>query len=689
VTKNDGKTKKSAIIVLMLICLLSTPTYVSASTTNAAANNSVNELTSNNGTAESTSGEAYSGDDEYYIDDGLSEAKDYYNENGSPNSAGNSAVNKYAELDNATIIESINTSINVAVSNIYTVTKEVKVYYNTEAGHTITMKIPINNSESSGDSIKDVKVRSDLEGTKFETSISEGNFNILINDLTTGLVYANYIITYDHVSNGDESKKYDLLTQDLIGFYDSPVYKLNFSILMPSKYEQKELEFTDINGMKLNIFNSIENSTLSGYYDNKLENGSVVIALKISDGYFNSTAKTGFIQTILMLLSTLCVLMIMGGFALSGLSYYKFGRSQRILPLTQRKPIEGLSPVDIIVALTGSTTNENIMLYILQLANEGYIAIKDRTYKHQRNRNPANGYDIRKIKNYDGDDINAKEFMKIIFKNSDSVTPVELSNTSYKLLNHLRIKIQDRGVKNLWEIDNAGRKLCSNIGLIIPLLVSLLLSLYNLEAGLSLKTLSVVYGPITAVLIYMLIKTVDKLIKKRNMMRGGVADTMTWIYVFSTTAVVLAIAGSFNNNMFSKHSILMTLAYLVEIILIYCSCNMKKRTEKGIDMCGRILGFRQFMVESNEIAVKRAVLKDEQYIYKSLPYAIALDVAKGGWLSVMDSCYIDNPAWYESSDENEFRLVDFMKDWHMITSAILEEPSMKKDKDADSNDDAQ
>ena len=53
--------------------------------------------------------------------------------------------------------------------------------------------------------------------------------------------------------------------------------------------------------------------------------------------------------------------------------------------------------------------------------------------------------------------------------------------------------------------------------------------------------------------------------------------------------------------------------------------------------------------------------------------AIALNVATEGWLSQMDGCFIDNPTWYISESDAEFKMIDFMKDWTIIKEKILEE----------------
>lgn len=654
-------------LILIVVSFILNPLQASATTVNKD---------------QSFSNDTYAGDDTYYLNDDSSEQSDYYKESGAPYEADVIVGQKYAEWDNPVIVESMTTDIIVSEDNTYNVTKTVKVYYNTESDHELSLIIPLNNFlTTDSDSVSNVELTSSLEGTGYKTSSDSNGFAIVITDVTEGCTYADYTITYTYISRGDDAQNHDAFMQDLMGFKDTPVCKLNFSVTMPKEYEQKNLYFRNSSAGNVEVFISKEDLTINGYYDRQIDDGSLSIILTVQDGYFNSTSSSKLFKVVLSLLSLLCGLFVIFGFGLAVISYYKFGRSEKPEIISQNKPIKGLSPVDIIVALTGGTTNEDLMLYLLQLANEGYVKIEDTTHKHQKNRNPAIGYKIIKVKDYDGNDRYMKDFMAILFEKSDTIRPSNLSGIIYKKLNKLRLKIQKRGVEDLWDIDKERRKLCGNIGLLIPLLVSLLLSLYNIDAGISIQMFSFLYGPLMSVLIYCGLKRVDKYIKKRNVMRGGVADIMTWIYTIGVTFLILIVTGSLNSNMFIKHSLLMTMAYLAEVILVYASCDMKKRTAKGVQICGRILGFREFLLTANEIDLKRAVLKDEQYVYKTLPFAMALGIASDGWLSQMNGCYIDNPTWYHSSDESEFRLTEFIDDWEIIIKTMLEKPNEQEDED--------
>lgn len=658
--------KKIVVGLLCSVCMFS-PTLTTFATEADATQ--TQEAPANTGYDD-----VYVGDDSYYEDAGESDVGtgDYYNESGTPYQAGSLAGEQYHEWQNVVIIEKADVSIIVKGNNTYDVVKEIRAYYNTETDHVIELVVPRNNfMTTSSDLVENLSVTSTLQATKYRMSTETNSYVIKIEDGTPGRTYCDYVISYTYVSRGDDDGSCDVFAQDLLGFQNIPVRKTNFSIIMPKAYEQKNLYFQDSEGNNLNMLPSLSSTQISGYNDQTL-NGVLSMVLVVEDDYFDSTTSSVWFRLLLSVISIVCGVSVIGGFALAGISYYQFGRSEKPEIISQRKPIVGLTPVDIIVTLSGGTTNEDLMLYLLQLANEGYVLIEDTTYRHHKNRNVAKGYRITKVKDYDGKDKYMKQFMRILFEKADSVSPYDLSKVTYRKLDKLRLRIQKEGISELWDIDESRRKLCSNIGILIPLLTSLLLSLYNLDVGLSIHTFSFIYGPIMSILIYMGIKQIDAIIKKRNMMRGGVADTMTWIYVFGSSFLILLILGTMNGTMFIKHPLMMTMSYFAEIILIYCSCNMKKRTAEGVSLCGRILGFRQFMQEAGELDIKRAVLKDEQYIYKSLPFAIAMELATDGWLAQMDGCKIDNPIWYRSSSDSEFRLVEFMEDWPIIVETILE-----------------
>lgn len=671
------KLKKTAIMSLMSL-ILASPTMV------VLANETKNtELPTE--TQNEAYDDVYRGDDTYYADDSAKaqEDKNDTEETGVPYDERAVAGAEYRNWDDAVIIEKAETKILVKENNTYDVVKTITVYYNTEDKHELNMVIPKNNfTTQTSDLVENLSVETSLSKTKYKMSSKANEYDIKIEDGTKGETYGNYTISYTYVSRGDNASDYDVFVQDILGFTNAPVRSASFSVVMPKKYKQQNLYFQDKEKNNLNLLATTKGTEITGYYDTKLDKGSLTMTLLVPNGYFKSTSVPIWWQLLLFGVLVVSIMCVINGFGLAAISYYKFGRSKKPKVIPQNRPIKGLSPVDIIAAMNGGVTNENLLLYILQLANEGYLRIEDTTYKHSKHRNVLKGYYFVKVKDYDGSDKYAKQFMKILFEKGDKVTPAELSGKVYDKLDNLRLRIQDEGIKDLWDIDTDRRKLCQNIGLLIPLLTSLLMSLYNIDAGLSLYTFSFVYGPVMSILIYIIIKKIDARLKKRNVMHGGVADTMTWIYVFGSSLIILMIIGTLNGTMFIKHGALMTMSYFSEIVLMYCSCNMKKRTEEGIILCGKILGFRQWIIDADELIIKKAVLRDEQYIYKMVPFAVALGLASDGWLATMDGCYIDDPTWYRSNSDAEFRLTEFKEDYEVIAEAILEEPD-ENDEDDD------
>ena len=660
------KPKKLQFLTLFLVCALT----ISAPMKTYATQNDTY-----------TGDESYNASDDIYSDDSGTEinddSKDNIKDTPDKNHASNAA--QYLSWSDAVIVEKVNTEIVVDTDNTYRVTKNIRVFYNTDKNHELILSVSLANLNSSAsDIVKDINVVSHIEGTSFKTKSTTNAYEIIITDPVKGRMHTDYTVEYIYESKGDTDTSADFFVQNLAGFKNAPVCSVNFKVVMPYEYQQKDLYFQDSKGEKLLIVSSKDFVTITGSYSNVISE-NLNMTLVVEDDYFTKSKNKLSFSLILGLVNILCIGMIGCGFALAGISYYQFGKNATPEITLNKDIIKELSPVDMIISLTGGVTNESLLLYILYLANEGYLTIEDNSYKTQKNRNPATSYQFVKIKEYHGDNHNIRTIMQILFSDNKVVSPIQLSHKAYKRFDKLRLRIQEVGIKDVWEIDESRRKLCANIGVMIPLLASLLLSLHNLNSGSIVHAFSFIYGPIMAVSIYMVIKKADGFIKKRNVMRGGVADTMTWTYVFIVAFLLLILVQTFNSGLFVKNHTLLTIAYLSEIILIYCSCNMRKRTEKGTEMCGQIIGFRQYLLELNEIDMKKNVLKDEQYIYRILPYAMALELATEGWCAQMDGCYIDNPKWYSSASESEFKLAAFMKDWKIISDTILEMPPKRND----------
>lgn len=584
-------------------------------------------------------------------------------------------TDEYNAMEFPAIIDSISTEITVEKSNIYHVDKTVRVYYNTAENKSLTMLIPFNNlSKKSKDEVENVNLTTDATMTSFTTKTTPEGENVIITDASAGKKYVDYKITYDYLSAGDTESKYDIFRQELVGFPDAPVAEMKFKVHMPEEYDQSDLYFTDISGNKITINRSNDGLDIEGYAQNKLDNGCVSMTMILNGKYFKNRNTVTPFSFLLGILSTCCLFGIIGSICISAYGYIKFGTNKIPEITIQKSLLKGLSPVDYTLIMTGGLTNETVMLYLMQLANEGYIAISDTTFRHQKNRSPENGYYFIKKKDYDGKNLNLKKMMNIIFAGSKTkVRPVDLSKHIYDKINKFRLSLLDVKQTDLWEINDVTAKMLNTISFIIPAVTCMVLNLYNLLAYTSIiHMFGFLCGLALTAGIYFAMTKTTEMIQKRNVVRGGVADIMTWIYVFTAILIVLVATGIIDAKLFAVKSWIATFSFVAEIICIYCSSNMKKRTEKGNIACAKILGFRQYLSEMTGMDMKRITVKDMHYPYTILPYAIAIDEITDGWLSQMNSALLENPTWYGNDSDDIFDIELFTHDWNRIVEVMLE-----------------
>ena len=116
-------------------------------------------------------------------------------------------------------------------------------------------------------------------------------------------------------------------------------------------------------------------------------------------------------------------------------------------------------------------------------------------------------------------------------------------------------------------------------------------------------------------------------------------------------------AGYMSILFMSLQFILQDVVYLTGIILSFISLSiiyffyliMRKRTEYGIQMLGKIKGFRNFLVVAEKEKLEALVNENPNYFYDILPYTYVLGISDK-WIKQFESIAITPPIWYEGFD---------------------------------------
>ena len=75
---------------------------------------------------------------------------------------------------------------------------------------------------------------------------------------------------------------------------------------------------------------------------------------------------------------------------------------------------------------------------------------------------------------------------------------------------------------------------------------------------------------------------------------------------------------------------------------------MSKRTAYGIEILGKIKGFKNFLETAEKEKLEALVLDDPKYFYNILPYTYVLDISDK-WIKKFETIGINEPDWYVSN----------------------------------------
>ena len=90
------------------------------------------------------------------------------------------------------------------------------------------------------------------------------------------------------------------------------------------------------------------------------------------------------------------------------------------------------------------------------------------------------------------------------------------------------------------------------------------------------------------------------------------------------------------------------------------------RTNKGLKLYGKILGFREFLIKAEKPELERLVNENPNYYFDILPYTYVLGVSDT-WIKKFELIPLNNPEWYTSVDVSTFSITRFS----LLTSSAI------------------
>ncbi len=573
-----------------------------------------------------------------------------------------------------------NIDVKVNENNTFNIVENITAYFNINK-HGIFRKIPLRNEVTRLDGTKSnnrVKI-SDIRVNEQSSVYYESGYSVIkIGDPNSTFKGSkDYTINYLYNIGKDTGKGYDEFYFNLIGNeWDTTISGITFTITMPKEFDKSKLGFSS--GTKgstnsNNISYSVNGNVITGYYNGTLSIGEgLTIRLELPEEYFTGASN----NFDFMMLVTIFVPIIFA--IICFLLWKKYGKDDVVVETVEFYPPEGFNSAEVGFLYKGQVEDKDVISLLIYLANKGYIKILETEGKSLFSK--IKGFKIVKLKEYDGDNINEKLFLKGLFKGKISVDPsfssfkemisimenpevyaekiantpiiekeeVTLTDLQYNFpptLENIKNNINNKKNKEkIFEKTSLGKGF---IVVIMVLITFLLITVKPLieygEPGMLM--FSLIFPGFGFTIMLAALVGVIKVPKFFAILWGSVFGGMPWVF---TTLPALLVEPIYLFNYISGIICVAIMLFLLKV--------MPKRTPYGKEMLGKLKGFKNFLETAEKENLEAMVMQEPEYFYNILPYTYVLGVSDK-WIEKFETISMSSPAWYDSP--NTFDIVAF------------------------------
>lgn len=261
--------------------------------------------------------------------------------------------------------------------------------------------------------------------------------------------------------------------------------------------------------------------------------------------------------------------------------------------------------------------------------------------------NNENNFLIKKLKNYDGTNVNEQLFMNGLFEyDRTEVTDKMLYNNFYITNKRILSNINNKENKNkIFEKSASNKK---------AFIILMIIATYCL---ITIPPIFAYGQPETLIF---------------SLLFPGIGFSVLFRMLFEKTTISEKIFGIIWGLGFGGipgvfmvlPSLLAEPIYLIAYIIglgcilgmIICLKYLPKRTPYGNEMLGKIRGFKKFLETAEKQKLEAMVMENPTYFYDILPFTYVLDVSDK-WIKKFESISLQAPSWYDSP--NAFDMVSF------------------------------
>lgn len=444
-----------------------------------------------------------------------------------------------------------------------------------------------------------------------------------------------------------------------------PMERIEFKILFPKDVTSYTKEFYS-GPYGSDVSDGVEYTVEGNMIFGTLESGlrqyeALTIWMPVSNDFFSFPKPFNF--TILSSLYAVLFAVIVG------LLYLRFGKDDLLVESVEFNPPAGYSSAQVGYIFDGAVDNKDVVSLIIEWAAQGYLTIEELDKKNIQ---------LNKIADINSRAIAAeKSLFNDLFRGRDSVTTKELEQSFYTSVNFAKMNI------TRYFLGNKERRIFSIIADVLQILLGIVVitvPAFHLSAIIYNQVFyaaqAIGIGFVTSLLAIPPVIIFTTLMRKKQTMKKVSISALTIVGIALTALFIFVqfmLQTAYNGNILMF--VLVMGSYLISLYFITL---MDKRTDKGLELYGKVLGLKNFIELAEKSKLEMLVHDDPEYFYKILPYAYVLNVTDT-WAKKFESITIQPPQWYVGPGPfNHFFFVRSLNSsMHRMTSAMTSLPPAK------------
>ena len=559
-------------------------------------------------------------------------------------------------------ISNYNVDMVVHDDNSYDITETITAeLYNK---HGIIRQIPVINKVVRQDGTKEtnraqitnvlVKSNSKYSHEPYTISKDSANVNIKIGDASKTISGTKeYVISYTYNLGKDFTKKYDELYFNLVGTqWDTYIKNVSFKITMPKEFDSSKLGFSagSYGAIGTNdIYYNVSGNIITGKYTHGLNAyQGLNVRLELPEGYYMNAKHLVDIDLLITFIIPLIFVLI------AFIMWLFVGRDGRKIETVEFTPPENLNSVELGYIYKGKTSNADILSLIVYFANKGYLKIEQFS---------INDFRLTKLKEYDGNNYIEKTFFKELFDLGITVTKDNIEAHFNTTLDKIKTYLETKVEKDIYHKNSTNKK-----GIIITMVIitCILLGL-QLFGGLS----SLDIENVDNIMIFLIPLAIFLPVILIN--RSTVYQKMILLIILGIIFVPLVVSIK-PVIYFDVYFIFYLIWCIICIGLLGLFIHiMPRKTEKGLQLYGRIEGFKNFLKTAVKEELEVQVQKNPNYFYEVLPYTYVLGISDK-WIKQFNEINIEPPIWYNGSESFNMHSFNNFIDSAVHTSIYVPAP---------------